>query len=319
MVNSGSFPVTQNKFYAPILGLLAMEQQISLDELRQKLIERLKLKQSDLKIKLESGDTVFENRFSWARNDLRRFGYITTPEIGHFRITPLGLSFYKSKQKATKRELIKKAKSSNGKSSTKEVDSTLQEQVQTDEEVTVAIAEQHNDTSQEQSPDERMQIIIKEIKDSLPDTLLSLLRSNTSDFFEKVANEVIQKMCNGKAIIPTGGAGDGGIDGIIYEDELGFERIYVQSKRYHEGKDINELDLRSFVGSLDAQHATKGVYVTASAFHINSVKYVNSLHNAKVRLIDGKQLVELMQRYGIGLKISNYTLVQIDDKYFKED
>lgn len=317
-----TFPVTQNKFYAPILGLLDDGKPHSLEELSEKLIDRLRLKPAELSIRIPSGDeTVFVNRFRWARSDLRRYGYITSPTIDQLQITPLGLSLRKQKKRLTKNVVIKKSKqldntqSHQGQSQSN--DSITNDQQASDEEVNEQIAVNNPELNSEISPDERMLAIIDQSKADLPKTLLELLRTNDPSFFEGVANQVVSRIFGGKKIINQGGSNDGGIDGIIVLDELGFDVVCVQAKRYDAGKIVTPNQIKHFAASVMAFGGTKGVLVTASSFYPDSIKEAAKYRDVKIKLIDGERLVQYMIEYEIGVKRKTYELFQLNELFFQ--
>ncbi len=114
----------------------------------------------------------------------------------------------------------------------------------------------------------------------------------------------------------TGGAGDGGIDGTIREDKLGLDEVYVQAKKYADGKTVGEAELRNFAGAIDAAGTTKGVFVTTSRF-TDAAKHCVARSPKRIVLIDGEELARLMVEHGVGVRLRDrYEVKRIDEDYF---
>ncbi len=133
-------------------------------------------------------------------------------------------------------------------------------------------------------------------------------------YFEKVILILLKKMGYGD-FVETAKSGDGGIDGIINEDKLGLEKIYIQAKRYNENK-VREKEIRNFIGAMSGD-TTKGIFVTTSTFDDSAIKKAREAHH-KIILIDGNKLVDLMHQYGVGVQVSNvYEVKEIDEDFFE--
>ncbi len=314
-MNKATFPITQNKFYSPILRLLSDSKVHKIEQIRQQLADNFHLTEKELKMKLPSGDeTVFANRFRWARNDLIKYGYVESPEIGELKITQAGLKLFKQKKRITKDRISKVNQLSESKE-TLPSDST-QEKINIDNEIENQLIQQQGILPTE-SPDDQINEVITKAQADLPNKLIKLLRSKDPTFFEVAVNELIQVIYKGKQNTHEGGPGDGGIDGIIEVDDLGLDVIYIQAKRYQEGNLVGESELQKFVGALARHHATRGVFITASDFHHNTIQYVKSLNNQPmVKLINGMELVQKMIKHQVGIKTTEYKLKGIKDEYF---
>jgi restriction system protein len=144
--------------------------------------------------------------------------------------------------------------------------------------------------------------------------LLERLRNIDPYYFEKVILILLKKMGYGD-FVETSKSGDGGIDGVINEDKLGLEKIYMQAKRYNENK-VREKEIRNFIGAMSGD-TTKGIFVTTSTFDDSAIKKAHEAHH-KIILIDGNKLVNLMHQYGVGVQISNiYEMKEIDEDFFE--
>ena len=155
-------------------------------------------------------------------------------------------------------------------------------------------------------------------RQSLGVELLENLRESDPAFFEQVVVDLLLAMGYGgaeKRGIVIGQSGDGGIDGVIDQDALGLDQIYVQAKRYKEGNNISS-EIQAFVGAIHGRSAQKGVFFTTSAFTPNAKNYAKSVPTHLV-LIDGERLVNLMMKYRVGVQIKNtYYSLELDKDYF---
>ncbi len=156
-------------------------------------------------------------------------------------------------------------------------------------------------------------------RQSLGVELLENLRESDPAFFEQVVVDLLLAMGYGgaeKRGIVIGQSGDGGIDGVIDQDALGLDQIYVQAKRYKEGNNISSETIQAFVGAIHGRSAQKGVFFTTSAFTPNAKNYAKSVPTHLV-LIDGERLVNLMMKYRVGVQIKNtYYSLELDKDYF---
>jgi restriction system protein len=180
----------------------------------------------------------------------------------------------------------------------------------------------NDDGSDVLTPDEIMRQAHKEIEEALADTLLQRLRSGTPAFFEKVVVNLLIAMGYGgtDADISTslvGKSGDGGVDGVIDQDPLGLDRIYVQAKRYADGNSVGPGAIRDFFGSLDDFKASKGLFVTTSTFTTAARDTANRL-SKRIVLIDGKLLAKLMIRHNVGCRtVETLEVKKEDDDFFE--
>ncbi|MBS1574610.1 MAG: restriction endonuclease, partial [Bacteroidetes bacterium] len=186
--------------------------------------------------------------------------------------------------------------------------------------------EKPSDTSADielkETPEEIIANNFLKIRKNLALELLSKVKVCTPAFFENLVVELLVKMGYGGTIKEAGKAtrltSDGGIDGIIKEDKLGLDFIYIQAKRW-DNQSVGRPDIQSFVGALDGQRATKGVFITTSKFADTAIEYVKTI-TKKVILIDGEQLTNYMIDYGLGVStFTTYDLKKVDHDYFGED
>ncbi|KGQ20767.1 Mrr restriction system protein [Lysobacter dokdonensis DS-58] len=168
-----------------------------------------------------------------------------------------------------------------------------------------------------QSPDDRLDQALSEIKQSVAGDLLDQLMSVTPQFFEEVVLDVLHAVgygANRSDLQRVGGPGDSGIDGIISLDRLGLERVYVQAKRWKDC--VGRPEIQAFFGALAGQRATKGVFITTSSFSQQAVQYAASVGH--VVLVDGVKLAELMIDHEVGISVRAVHIPKVDSDYFEE-
>lgn len=293
----------------PFLKLASDKQEHSIREAIDHIASLFKLTDEDRKELLPSGQQyVIDNRTGWARTYLKKAGLIETTKRGYFRMTDLGL---KVLQKNPPEINVKFLEQFPGFIEFR----TVHKEKESHEE----LAEIGENTSQ--TPQELLEYGYQKITNGLAQEILDLAKSCSPRFFEKLVVELLLKMGYGGSLKDAGKAvgqsGDGGIDGIIKEDKLGLDVIYIQAKRW-EGS-VGSKEIRNFVGSLVGQKANKGVFITTSSFTKDALEYVKTITH-KVILIDGEMLTRLMIENDIGVsKVISYDVKKIDSDYFVED
>ena len=266
----------------------------------RKLIEEVKSKyyndltEEQLKMKTKSGDLLIDNRIAWGKSYLKKGGYIEFPERGHVRITEKGKNY----KKDISLQSI-------------ENESSIFDFYKQEKDTKINVFDKSSMASPQDFIDEGFRIIEKEIQEEL----LTKLKGLDPYFFEKVVLKLLNKMGYGD-FIETSKSGDGGIDGVINEDKLGLDKIYIQAKRFSEGK-VREKDIRNFIGAMSGD-TNKGVFVTTSEFDEKAIEKAKSAHH-KIICIDGNKLVQLMYEYNVGLQTKTiYEIKQVDEDFFNE-
>jgi restriction system protein len=173
------------------------------------------------------------------------------------------------------------------------------------------------------TPEEQIDKAHLAIQSALRTELLQRILQNTPAFFEELIIELLVTMGYGgsrpDAAAQLGGSGDGGVDGVINEDRLGLDRVYIQAKRYAEGNAVGRPEVQKFVGSLVGMGAAKGVFVTTSKFSGEAVEYARHL-TQRVILIGGQRLTELMIEHNVGVRLNRAVeFKQIDENFFDEE
>lgn len=281
--------------FNPILEILKNGEVIHHREMAKKVIEQFysNLSNELLEQKTKSGDVLILNRIAWGKSYLKKGGFIVFPKRGMVQITEKG------KISLSEKLNLKDVEQS---------DNYLNFYSSENSKIKIQNNEIKNSTPQDLI-DEGFTIIEGEIKNEL----LEKLKSIDPFYFEKVILILLKKMGYGD-FKETPKTGDGGIDGIINEDKLGLDKIYIQAKRYGENK-VREKDIRNFIGAMSGD-TSKGVFVTTSNFDKGAIKKANDAHH-KIILIDGKKLVDLMHEFNVGIQIkSTYEVKELDQDFF---
>lgn len=285
--------------FNPILEILSDGKTIHTREMQKLVIEKYysQLPKELLEEKTKSGEILINNRIAWGKSYLKKGGYIEYPERGHVKITEKGL-----KQKA---ELSLK----------NVVDDSGIVNFYTDENPKMKPTKNELNEIINSSPQDLIDTGFSQIEKEVKNELLEKLKTIDPYYFEKVILILLKKMGYGE-FIETSKSGDGGIDGIINEDKLGLDKIYIQAKRFSENK-VREKDIRNFIGAMSGD-TNKGVFVTTSLFDIGAIEKAKNAHH-KIILLDGNKLVDLMHEFNVGIQIkATYEVKQLDEDFFEE-
>lgn len=271
-------------FFKPLLEIAADGKDHSLQEAREIIAKRMAISQEDLRELLPSGiQTKFENRVAWAKSFFVQATVFETPRRGYFRITQRG------------RELLKQGH--------QRIDIKVLNQFPEFVEFRTAKSAKNEEPEPvTEMPEETLQKAYESIRSDLTSQILERIKTNTPQFFEKLVVDLMVAMGYGgsraDAGKSVGTSGDEGIDGIIKEDRLGLDVVYLQAKRW-DGT-VGRPEIQKFVGALTGKKAKKGVFITTGKFSDEAVKYAEAI-DPKVILIDGRSLAELMMDCGLGL------------------
>jgi restriction system protein len=288
-----------------VMRALASGDQAGLDEMEVQAAVDFQLTEEDKDALLPSGQQrVLRNRVGWAKWYLEEAGYVETVRRGRYRLTEKGVSALKDPRAIVSGVLqIRKDKYQQNKGSNSSDTSALP------------------DESQEVTPEEAIERAHLTLRNGLSEQLISGIKLASPRFFEELVVKLLLKMGYGgsrqEAGRAVGRSGDGGIDGIINEDRLGLDAIYVQAKRW-EGV-VGRPEIMKFVGALAGQRASKGVFITSSWFTQEAKDYANSSQD-KVVLLDGSRLAELMIEHDLGVAVAaTYQLKRIDTDFFADE
>lgn len=293
-------------FFEPLLRFAADEKEHSVGEARAHLAKQMQLSNEDLQELLPSGTQKrFDNRVAWAKSYLVQAGVLDSPRRGHFRITERGRELLKQEHKRIDikvldqyPEFVEFRAPKHGKPSTSDV------------------LESHDET-----PEETLQQAYQSIHAELASEILKRIKTNSPQFFETLVVDLMIALGYGgsraDAGRSVGQSGDEGVDGIISEDRLGLDVIYLQAKCW-DGV-VGRPEIQKFVGALHGKRAKKGVFITTGRFSPEATSYVATI-DPKVSLIDGRRLAELMIDHHLGVgTTATYEIKRIDTDYFEEE
>ena len=290
---------TLDELHRPVLEIAnASAQRLARKEFLDRLTHMFSLTDTDLQEMVSSGgQTRMENRTGWAMTDLKKAGLINNPQLGQWEITQMGRDFLASQQ-----GIIKFA----------DLQKLWPESQQISGVTTIDIS-----SSVEITPDEQMAKSHKQHQTMLSDEVLDNVKGVTPSGFEQLVVGLLSKIGYGDGRV-VGGSGDQGIDGILNQDTLGMEKVYVQAKRYTSNQ-VGEPEIRNFSGSLNTSSATKGVFITTSTFSLTAQRTAQSAKNQIIRLIDGPELAKLMIAHGVGVVTEiTYEVKKLDANYFTD-
>lgn len=300
-----------HEFMKPLLVFLNDGKQRNRLEIYSAMSDVFKLTEAEKEEWLPSkNQLVYKNRIGWALTYLKKAGLIDSPKKAHFNITPQGKQVLIDNPAALNAKYLQKFESFQDFIETSKVD---------DSEV-----EPQRDSLIDDSPQDLMDKSYLQILGTLEDDLLSEVVTQSPDFFEKLVVDLLLSMGYGGSQIQNGQvlgkSGDGGVDGVIKEDKLGFDKIYIQAKKWDVNSSIGRPELQKFVGALSGQGALKGAFITTAKFTKDALDYAKTQNMYKIALIDGVKLVKLMIEYNIGVSIESvYEIKKVDSDYFSDD
>lgn len=290
-----------NELYEPILTLLSDEKTHTLQEIKEKISIILQLTEEDLAQRLVSGkQSVYDNRLGWARTFLKKAGLIDVPQRGEIQITKEGKSLLSQGIPITNQYLIKNYPSFAEFMGRKTKEPEAQEP-----------------NISEPTPHEMFENIYHNIQEQLADDLLTEIVNHSPSFFEELVVNLMQAMDYGEGFV-TKSSHDDGIDGVIHEDKLGFNLIYIQAKRWTPNMTIGKPEIQKFAGAMmGPPKIEKGLFITTAKFSQGAKQFADAQH---IILIDGKRLTELMIEYNLGVSVQKtYEIKRIDMDYFIEN
>ncbi|PZO12411.1 MAG: restriction endonuclease [Burkholderiales bacterium] len=295
----------------PFLSLLQDGKEWPIRELGEVLAGHFALTPAERAELLPSGQTaVFVNRVGWARTYLKKAALIESPRRGVFRITARGLDVLAEGVSSLDSRYLARFP---------EFQEFQRASLPQDDSSSAFLASVGS-TETEVTPEEAIESAYQGLRQQLAQELQTKILSCSPTFFEYLVVELLVKMGYGgsrkDAGERIGQTGDGGIDGIIKEDRLGLDTIFIQAKRWQGS--VGRPEIQKFVGALQGQRARKGVFITTSTYTADAISYVGQI-DTKVVLIDGKKLAGLMIDFDVGVSVAaSYTVKRIDSDYFEE-
>jgi restriction system protein len=299
----------------PVLRLAGDGSEHRISDVVQSLAAQFNLSEAEREELLPSGkQQVFNNRVHWAKTYLAQAKLLESTRRAFFKITERGRSVLAENVARIDARFLRRfdefnafvAGSGTGTTPSPNGLPVIEEK---------AISQS--------TPDELLRATIKEVESALAAELIPRICAGSPAFFERLVVDLLLKMGYGGSRAEAGRAlgktGDGGIDGVIDQDQLGLDRIYVQAKKYAPDNAVSEPDIRNFCGSLGANKASKGVFVTTSYFTTPAQEFAKR-HEYKVVLIDGELLARLMIHHSVGVRVvETMHYKKIDDEFFPDE
>ena len=297
-----------NELYRLVLLSLQDGGTHSMKEVRDFIISTLHLTEQDLAETLPSNpkSSVFSGRVGWAKTYLLKAQMIDSPQRGHIFITPSGKALLESGISITNTVLAQKCPEF--------LDFYRRKNSGSD---SITLAPDEVQAEAPETPQETFDRVYAIINEQLADDLLAEVLNQTPAFFEQLVVDLMKAMNYGAGFV-TKYSGDDGIDGIIHEDQLGFNLIYIQAKRWKPDVTIGKPELQKFAGAMmGPPRVEKGLFITTAKFSPKARDFANAQH---IILVDGKRLTELMIEYGVGVSTQKaYLIKRVDSDYFSDN
>lgn len=302
----------------PVLRLAA-EHECTVPGISEHIADEFRLSPEEKEQMLPSGrQRLLHNRIHWAKTYMSKAGLLVSPARGRFIATDAGRTLIRSHPPKIDVSLLLQIPSF------KEYYRRLYAEKSSDDApATAENARVEQVLPNTITPEEQIDAAYQSVQATLRSDLLERILQNSPSFFETVIVDLLVAMGYGgshkNAAMQLGRSGDGGVDGIVNEDRLGLDRVYVQAKRYAEGNSVGRPDVQAFVGSLVGLGATKGVFVTTSTFSTQARAFAKHL-SQRIVLMDGQMLADLMIEHGVGVRTSRaIQFKRVDEDFFTED
>lgn len=307
-----SIPPFQETMF-PLLKALSTGQELGAKSVIETVSDAFKLSDDERKQMLPSGNQrVIANRCLWALSYMKKAQLIVSPKRGVYKIAERGIDALKSGITNIGIEYLSQYPEFQEFRNRK---NDQQSDIEQDDVQPIQISEK--------TPEEILENAYQGIRRTLESDILEKVYSQTPDFFERLVIELLVKMGYGGSISEAGKAigksGDEGIDGVIKEDKLGLDIIYIQAKRWAYDNTVGRPEIQKFVGALAGQGAKKGIFITTSKFTKEALEYTPR-NETKVVLIDGKRLAQLLIDNDIGVSpVIRYEIKRLDNDYFADE
>jgi restriction system protein len=301
---------TYDQFLGPLLRYLAEHSDgVRAADAHEAVARALRLTPEARAERVPSGvQPLYKNRNGWAHDRLKRAGLSMSPRHGFWRLTPDGQKFAAANPKLSDEEVERLAN----------VDRSQRLRPRKDADDAASPPELAAEVALRASPEERIEAAIFELRESVGRDLLEHIGRAPPEFFEQLVLDLLHAMGYGTSrsdLQRVGGSGDGGIDGIISLDRLGLEKVYVQAKRWK--NTVGSPEIQGFMGALQLQGASKGVFITTSAF-TRDAKEAASRARGSIVLVDGTQLSGLMMDHAVGVSHKPLRIPRVDGDYFED-
>ena len=291
-----------NELYGPFLKAISDGSIHNLKDIKSFIVSLLNISNEELLQRLPSGlQTVIDNRISWAKTFLKKAGLLENPSRGNYILTDVGRKALPDADHITNEYL-------------KRYESFKNFIKSTNSERSIEVLDEN------QSPEEILEDVFQKLNASLAEDLMKEIMKLSPTDFEHLVVDLLKKMGYGNGLEDAGfvtqASNDGGIDGIIKEDQLGFSAIYFQAKQWAPDQTISRPEIQKFSGALREQNAQKGLFITTASFTKGAKE---SAESAGIVLINGEQLTKLMIKFNLGVSVEHvYEVKRIKTDYFDE-
>ena len=293
-------------YFVPVLEYLEKEGPTSGSKIRSDIQDITGVTEEERNMETSKGTNIANSRVYWAVQYLFQSGALNRPQRGIYEITQLG------------QQLLEKYPNGFDENALKDTEGYQNWVARIGTNITNA---NNGKADAGQAPQEIIDSTLTELEKNIGRELVTRIQNMDPEFLEKTVLKLLGAMGYGiddDSLQHTGGPGDEGVDGIINQDRLGIQRIYVQAKRYKDGNDISREMLQAFVGA--SQGATGGIFITTSKFKTTAQEYADKNTTPKIITIDGAKLGELMVKHEVGAAVKkDYKLYEVDENFFTED
>lgn len=290
----------------PLLKLAADSNEHSFRDAVDALANQFNLSDSDRREPIPSGtQPLISNRVGWARTYMKKAGLLESKRRGYFNITDRGLSILSEDPSEINAAFLRQ----------------FPEFVEWQKPKEKPPTSKKDEHAVPETPEEQIGISFQQVNQDLANDLIDTVKGCTPLFFERLVIDLLLSMGYGGTRKDAGQAigksGDEGIDGIIKEDRLGLDIVYIQAKKWDQV--VGRPEIQKFAGALQGKRAKKGIFITTSTFTSNANEYVSNI-DSKIVLIDGEDLAQLMIDHNIGVNtVNTYELKRIDSDYFTDE
>jgi restriction system protein len=298
---------TFQDYFIPVLSSLKKNGMTHRKKNMDDVVQQLKISPVDLELRTNRGTPIYRSRIHWAQAFLAQAGAVTRPQRGYLQITERGEKLLAENPNGFS---VKKFKEFPDYADAWGRNNRQDNQTDVPEEQEFS-----------RSPQEIIETEINKTDAAIGNEIVRKIQNMPFDFLENIVLKLLTAMGYGdsdSSMQHLGKSGDEGVDGVINQDVLGLQRVYVQAKRNNDGNTIGRPEIQKFVGALSGLGASGGVFITTSKFSSEAKDYVSKNMTQKVVLIDGYELGQLMVKYGIGVQITNkYQIVEVDEDFFE--
>ncbi len=293
------------EFFRPFLEAVSDGELHTPREVREYIKTKMNLSDEDISVMLPTGRiTYFYDRVAWAKTYLDKAGLIETPLRAKYKITEEGKRALQSREKIDLKYLERYESFNMFRANNNPIDDRIEA------------------TEEEKSPQEILDYAYNQINESLSSQLMAEVMKLSPLQFEKLVVRLLLSMGYGSGIEDAGKvtqlSNDGGIDGIIKEDKLGFDNIYIQAKQWSLTQTVGRPEIQKFVGAITGVQAQKGLFITTARYSTEAIKYANNLLGTKIVLVDGETLMKLMIKHNVGVSSEHvYEIKKVDSDFFE--